>query len=569
MQVIVKNFRGISEAQIEVSPIALLCGLNGAGKTSMARAIAAAATGKAVPYAKVAKKDCDVMLRHGSKAGMAVIATGEGTTTVEWPKAAVQTNGLPLVASEIATGLTDLLSMKEDAALAYLIDLLKAVPTFEDIKAEFVQPDMTEEEAGRWAKVAEKIWKVIEAQGWQAAHKQACETGVKLKGAWQQVAGTAYGKDKAKTWYPDGWDESLLDQAPESLTQAISEARAELERAIGENAVSLAERQRLQDLADRLPELERHLAEKQAARDSAEKALKEAEEKLRGVPNPEAKKDYECPHCKGAVHVSAVSGSDFILTKAEKLDEAKLKEARMLYAGLCGDQQRLSRDLQASQNAVAEATRNRDEALNAKRKLEGMGEVQGGDTEAEVAAARARVDSLERDLQALNKYLEARKIDGQIADNQLIIDALDETGIRKKKLRQFLTAFCDSFLLPLCDSLGMPPVTIDPDLAVKMGKTPYQMASGSEQFRIRTVLQLAIAQLEKAGLVIIDGADILDKDGRSRLLNLVVGIGIPAVVCMTLNRPDMAPDLAAAGVGTTYWVENGTCAKQQAGKAAA
>ena len=85
---------------------------------------------------------------------------------------------------------------------------------------------------------------------------------------------------------------------------------------------------------------------------------------------------------------------------------------------------------------------------------------------------------------------------------------------------------------------------------------------------MRAALQIAIAQLEKAGLVIIDGADILDKDGRARLMNLVVGLGIPAVVCMTLNRPDMAPDLAAAGVGATYWVEKGTCTKQSAGRAA-
>lgn len=569
MQVIVKNFRGISEAQIEVSPVALLCGLNGAGKTSMARAIAAAATGKAVPFPKVTKKDCGVMLRHGSKAGMAVLATGDGTTTVEWPKAEVQTNGLPISVSEIAAGLTDLLSMKEDAALAYLIDLLKANPDLEDIKAEFIGPNSTQEEVEHWTKTAEKIWKVIEAQGWPAAHKQAVETGAKLKGAWQQVTGTAYGKDKARSWFPDGWDDDLLEQTPESITEALTEARAQLEQAIGKSAVSQAERQRLEELAGRLPGLEKLVADKLVARDEAEKALKAAEEKLRGVPNPDARKDYECPHCQGAVHVSSVSGSDFLLTKAVKINEAKLKQARLEYAGLCGDQQRLSRELQACQFSLADATKNRDDALEASKKLEGMGEAGVADSQSGLDAARARADRLQLELQILGKYQEATKVEGQIAKNQTIIDALDETGIRKKKLSNSLTAFCESWLLPLSDSLGMPPVTIDTDLAVKSGKTPFPMLSASEQFRVRTALQIAIAQLEKAGLVIIDGADILDKDGRARLMNIVVGLGIPAVVCMTLNRPDMAPDLAAAGVGATYWVEKGTCTKQQTERKAA
>ncbi len=65
------------------------------------------------------------------------------------------------------------------------------------------------------------------------------------------------------------------------------------------------------------------------------------------------------------------------------------------------------------------------------------------------------------------------------------------------------------------------------------------------------------------GLLIIDGADILDQGARGRLLKMVLNSGIPAIICMTLNKPDMAPDLSAAGAGVTYWVENGTCKPAQ------
>jgi hypothetical protein len=147
----------------------------------------------------------------------------------------------------------------------------------------------------------------------------------------------------------------------------------------------------------------------------------------------------------------------------------------------------------------------------------------------------------------------------QIAGNQKIIDALDETGVRKKKLAQCLEAFTSSYIEPLCVDFGIPAVAIDADINVKMGDTTYPMLSASEQFRVRTVLQLAIAMLEKSALVIIDGADILDKGGRGKLLTMLVNSKMPALICMTLNNPTQAPDLAKAGVGATYWIEGGIC----------
>src|ERR1700744_5869665 len=107
MRAIVQNFRGIGEAQIEISPIALLTGMNGAGKTSIARAIAAAATGRGVPYDKLTKKDCAVMLRSGTRSGKVTLSADEGSTTIEWPKAEAQSDGRPPFASPIAAGLTD------------------------------------------------------------------------------------------------------------------------------------------------------------------------------------------------------------------------------------------------------------------------------------------------------------------------------------------------------------------------------------------------------------------------------------------------------------------------------
>ncbi len=53
--------------------------------------------------------------------------------------------------------------------------------------------------------------------------------------------------------------------------------------------------------------------------------------------------------------------------------------------------------------------------------------------------------------------------------------------------------------------------------------------------------------------------EIEDESGRGKLLTMVKDSGLPTVICMTLNKPDGAPDLAAAGIGNTYWIENGVC----------
>lgn len=559
MQAIVKNFRGIAEATIDIKRIALIAGHNGAGKTSIARAVAAAATGKPIPYAKITKAGCKVLLRTGTKSGMAAIGTNDGSTQIEWPKAEAHSTGTPPVASEIATGITDLFSMKGSDALAYMIDLLKAAPDFDDVLNALTDADMSKEELEVAHKTATAVWKAIQENGWQAAHAQAVVTGSRLKGAWQQIAGTNYGTKKADEWFPEGWEDVLLQHTPESLDKAIAAAQAALEEVVGKSAVSRAEQEKLQALADRLPSFEKLVADRHAAHDAAALPVKEIEEKLKNTANPNSRKDYACPHCEALVNVTAVSGSEFLLTKAEAVDENHIKEARNIYAGLCGDQQRLTGVLHDCQRQLTEANYQLKTAQQAQETLKG-GEVStDAPTEDTVLAARQLLSNSLNTKAMVEKYHAARKASAQIAASQVIIDALDETGIRKTKLAQCLDAFTVSYIEPLCGDFGIPSLLVDSDLSVSMGETAYPMLSASEQFRMHTVLQVAIAKLEKASVIIIDGADILDKPGRGRLLNMVMNTMIPTIICMTLNKPDMAPNLAQAGIGVTYWVENGTC----------
>lgn len=561
MKALVKNFRGVTEIFVDIAPIALLCGTNGAGKTSIAKAIAAAATGRAVPFPKITKKDCAIMLRHGTHDGQVMLEGAEGTTLIEWPQADVKSTGQPPVASEIATGLTDLFSMKEDQALSYLITLLKASPTQGDLQTAFGA-------AGVVAGVADQVWKVIDAQGWDAAHKRAVETGQQRKGAWQQITGTGYGKKKAEEWFPEGWEDLLLKRSLADIDGDIDGANEKLESEIGKSAVSKAEREACQKLVDNSEAIALQLTEKQTAMGKEQDALAKVEKELQTTPDPNAKQEYACPHCEKPVHVSPSSPGKFVLSKASNVEGAAAKKVALKRAELDGAAARLRSAIETIRREVFELTRIETETTIAKGKLENLGDAQEGD-QAAIAALRAEIAQLQKSKALILKWQEAKKAADQINVNQVIVDLLDETGIRKKKLAQCLDAFISNYIDPLCSDFGVPIVTIDSDLLVDMGGTPYSMLSASEQFRVRTILQLAIAQIEKASIVIIDGADILDREGRQNLLSTVQTAGIPAVICMTLNKPDQAPDLAENEIGMTYWIEKGKCRQLSAEKKAA
>ncbi len=87
----------------------------------------------------------------------------------------------------------------------------------------------------------------------------------------------------------------------------------------------------------------------------------------------------------------------------------------------------------------------------------------------------------------------------------------------------------------------------------------YPLLSESEQFRVRVTLQVAIAKMDDSAAMVIDRADILDRQGRNGMMKLLLRTGIPTLVCMTILDPekDPPPDLAAKGKGQTYWLAKG------------
>jgi len=178
----------------------------------------------------------------------------------------------------------------------------------------------------------------------------------------------------------------------------------------------------------------------------------------------------------------------------------------------------------------------------------------GGDTE----AAKQALSRAETRLQSFRQKRQADDIHSKVVGNELILDLLAGDGLRARKLTRVLELFNTGQLRPLCDAARWRAVTIEPNMTVAYGGRPYPLLSSSEQYRVRIILQLAMAALDGSEMVVIDAADILDAQTRAGLFDLLYSTDIPALVLLTLSRRDQLPNLALLeGGGQSYWLANG------------
>ena len=131
----ITDFRGIEKADIEVTGLALVAGVNAAGKTSVCQASAAALTGNVTPLHGLRKSEAGTLVRSGAPDGGVVVATADGTSQIRWPIAKMTTEGTPPQASAVAAGLESVATMSSGDRAKALMPYLKAEPTREDLAA--------------------------------------------------------------------------------------------------------------------------------------------------------------------------------------------------------------------------------------------------------------------------------------------------------------------------------------------------------------------------------------------------------------------------------------------------
>lgn len=544
MEIEVKNYRGVSDASLTLAPIALVAGTNYAGKSSIAQAVAAAVTQNAAPINGITKSAAGQLLRDGTKRGRCVVGDDTGNATANWPGASVSVEGTPPWASDIATGIISLVDMKPKDSAALLISAMEAMPTIDDLKAAL--PNVADD-------MVNAIWGVIQSDGWDAAHKRSQERGAKMKGAWEHVTGERYGSAKGGEWQA-----AFLNSLPEGvelehLEDEASETKAALETAIGGQGAAQAEIDRLSEKAsaglkagETLVTAEAQLVELQTAQDNIATALN-------GLPRPENGESYvECPHCKG--HLVIVSRTEVRPPATGISEEENAARVEAITAKTNEYEQARQATSQLSQEIGVLRRQQQDGSAAAKQLAEMP---RGSVTADDVAAARALADNAAEDVvkckAAMKAEDDATKLHEQISTNVLILDQLAPNGLRQKVLAEKMAEF-NGMLSRLCAAANWPAVTLADDLAASLGTRPYILLSESEKYRVRTILQVAIADLDGSDLVIVDAADILDRTGRNGLFKMLSGTGMRSLVCMTLNKLEEVPNLSAAGMGASYWL---------------
>ena len=572
LQAKVRGFRGCERADIEIDPISLLAGLNGAGKSSICQAIAAAATSQPIPFfnssrpdkPRFTKADSKGLLRGGMDMGTCVLSVdGAQVSTILWPMLTASGTGA-MQCSLVAAGLVNPMEMDEVDRQRYFSTLLNADPTSKrsqkepekltDLEEALIEamPALADEDN---AEALKSVIDNVNTNGWDVAHKHYKERGARRKGEWEGRAGESFGLKKAIDWKPQGWRDDLADKTLEDLGTACTHAQQALEKAVAAVATDAANLAQLVEQANGEADAWNALKEAETALQDARADLtaKETQRQAIGIPTA-----IPCPHCGGLVDV--VEGKHDLALKQSMATTKEIETAKKAFeaAGLLVKQAMATAETrQAAYNSARgayEAKKGSTERLADAKKRTGTSE--------SVDLARDYLASVTKDKEMVEKREACAVLAGQIQANQKLVDILSPEGLRRQKLQRALAQFNKNALGALSGEAEYSTVTIDDGLEILYGGRKYFLLSASEQYRVRAVVQTAVALYDNSPLVILDGADILDQEGRNGLFSMMQAATtkISFIVGMTVLSKKNVPDLAKPEIGKSYWVDAGIAA---------
>lgn len=548
MHVTINDFRGLVSADFRVAPMALIAGTNAAGKTSLCQGLAAALTGSSVPLVGLRKSDAGALVRSGAAEGKVTIEGKDGSVTVRWPSCKVASEGTAPQASLFASGLQSIVDLPYKDRPKALAAYLDAEPTREDMAKAL--PDLPEDKLKR-------LWESIEVNGWDLAHSQARDKGIEFKGRWAQVTGEKYGSKKGASWLPDEWGDDLEGASEQSLQDTLAREREYLDAAIATQAVSDDYRQQLQEKADAIDTAREAVEHAQQQAADLRQQLTAAQEHRDGLPPADqGSGGIPCPHCGERINIKRTSGAINLEKPPEQITEKEASDRLSAIAHADGALSRLKGEVDQAERDLAEARRLVAESEKAATELAELPEPTGENPDVE--AARERVTRADVRVKAFQTKRDADRIHASIEANQEIVDALAPEGVRARKLRSALADFSRSRLTPICKAAGWGEVALGEDLTPTYRNRPFVLLSESEQYRCRVALQVAMAQIDGSDVLIVDGADVLDRGGRNGLMKMLAGAGPAVVVAMTESGPDRVPNLSAKGRGVTLWIDAGT-----------
>ena len=595
MKVNVRGFCGIREADLNFSGMCLLSGRNGSGKTSTCRAVGAALTGVPMPFlraspskpgtltAVLSKQQGDDVVHTGVPSGSVTVSvTGptaetSGTASVAWPDARPSRRGTMPPCSPAAAGLVRISDFDRKAMTALMVEKLGALPSKDDLVAAIAKVDVL---AGGFfddpaapdfqsalSAAANEAWETVRANGWDAAASDMAAAATERKGHWQAITGERYGPEKATSWVPSaGWSLDLVGADLEVLADAADAAQRAYMEALAAAAVETASRDALAKTAAGIPDLEAAMTAAAARMETARSDHMAAMSARDAMPAIFGQSGLPCPHCGKMVRVAKhPSGQEFFekFEEAKSLDDVTKREKELKEAD---DKVKATKAVWFSASDHHAAARMALEAARvAKSELDNLPAQEGPAASAAQHAtagaalnkAKQQQDEARQQQEAASAFRRALECATNVAAYATVADLLKPTGVRRDVLRKKLADF-NGRLAALCETAGWPIVRLTDDLEILCDGRSILLMSASERYRCDVLLQIAIAEIEGSGVLIIDGIDILDRDNRNGLLAILLALPKIAILTMTANSPATLPDLHKGGVGETYWIENGT-----------
>lgn len=550
MKITATNFRGIARAEIYAAPIALLCGHNKQGKSSIIEAIASCLGSVKQPY-DLKKDEMDEMVHEGSDIAEVTIEDDGRQTTSRWPAGDTMATGRPFRATEYATGQILYSDLDTKARMKLLSQYLKTEPDLAGLTAAIQGMESPPlDEAGIKA-----LWQNIQKLGWDGAHEDAKTEGTKLKGKWEQVTKARYGTKVGGTWRPQGWTSEHEAVKVETLTKERDDAKEKLEAAIGKVAINDDEKKRLEALTKNIPKLKQAVDER--TQEVSQKAFvkTKAEGDIKKIPVIPKDNWPCCPHCKQPVQVM---GTDQLrippapMSAKQKKDlEEQLAQATTVFNKALAEWEEAVISLQTAQKDLRDAEGSKERLENSDPTAVSAEQIQ--EYRDEIARCESIIAVKQRIDVSLGIHIE---IGRQIS----VVELLAPEGLRAKTLQAALEKF-NAELVELADLAGWEHVSVQPDGSLRIHSTRMRLCSGGERMRADILMQIALGMRDGSEIFLVDEADVLDGEGRNGLFALLQHTGQAAVVAMMLLNKKAAPDLAAAGIGNTYWIQEANAAE--------
>ena len=571
LEIRIRNVLGISKADIGLDAITLVGGLNGAGKSSLLEATACAATGTPLARGVPNKGKAAALLREGAEAGSVTIKHGKGTVRVDWPDAAVTTEGgAAQLGTPLGIGSKRWMEHELRERMSELSTRLALAPTEQDILAWLKAKDHVfrdDKKKDITAKTAASLFERIEEQGWDGTWKTAKESVTKKKGAWEHVTAEKFGTNKSANWRPRVLEADEI-YTIEGTEAAVAEAKAAYDAALKAGAISSDALKRLAAEADRLPDLSVAADAVEAEVHRLSTALERETAEQNALPLIEPPPNVlGCPHCKALIEVKPQRATPgvYTLSKAAKMEEGRTERELIALKrkhdaaiqAILG----IKEELESAQGTLVAALRAKEAAEKAATQLaiekqkpqvddEALGQAKQALTEAEIIRDATRA------------MIEGKKLYEDIARSLPLIDALAPEGVRAAKVAQGMAEF-NAELAALSSTAGFKEVQVSPvDGAATLNGRAYALLSESERWRCDFIVGAALARREGSGIFLVDRLDILHPSARPGVLYVLRDLGIPTLVAMTAKDRENLPALEDHGLGKTIWLNEGTISAQ-------